>query len=128
VVKLVATFARGPRRAPLAVGLMILSFARASACCACFVAVLGGCATHVRVESRPPGALVTARNGDAFSTPDKVYVGFWPFARRAVVVTAPGYRPADVRLKIGVHRVEVVMVPEHGPSGTWTPESEGLSD
>ena len=90
------------------------------------LAALVGCATKVRVESRPPGALVTLRNGTSSNTPDDVYVGFWPYARKRVIVSSPGYREAPILLRRGIRRVEVVMIPEHGPAGTWTPEGEGL--
>ena len=86
--------------------------------------------------SNPPGALVELqREGEVVST---------PVARRLrfpakVVVTAPGYRDMRVVLrkrevgerKVGVvegidtavrGRIELVLVPEHGPSGTWTPD------
>ena len=85
-----------------------------------------GCAAKVQVESRPPGALVTLPNGDTMTTPNEVYVGFWPWARKRVVVTSPGYREARIRLRRGIRHVEIVMIPEHGPAGTWTPEGEGI--
>jgi zona occludens toxin (predicted ATPase) len=111
---------------------------------------LSGCAYHVRIESTPAAATVALPNGDRVVTPETVPFRWYPFAHQRVVVSAPGYRTVEmdlgrrggevtfwhvIRARMRVfrnlgertaQRVEVVLVPEHGPSGTWTPESQGL--
>lgn len=111
---------------------------------------LSGCAYHVRIESAPAAATVSLPNGDRVVTPETVRFFWYPFAHQRVVVSAPGYRTVEMDLgrrggevtfwhvlrarmrvfrNLGertAQRVEVVLIPEHGPSGTWTPESQGL--
>ena len=92
-----------------------------------FLALIG-CFGHskVTVDTRPTGATLEWKETVATS-PGTVTVPFYPFARRKVQVSSPGYRPVTVILRRKDHQIEVVLVPEHGPVGTWTPEGQGLS-
>lgn len=111
---------------------------------------LGGCAVRVHVESLPSGATLTVEDGVRVSTPTDIKLKWTPFfGRQHATVSAPGYRTIDMDIqkrsldgrflggtiqrpfaflkKKPSHEVEYVLIPEHGPSGTWTPESEGLA-
>ncbi|MCB9780563.1 MAG: PEGA domain-containing protein [Alphaproteobacteria bacterium] len=87
-----------------------------------------GCVRRVTVRSDPPGASVTRRGESIGVTPLEIRVWFVPFAAQQVRVGMPGYRGVYVALgrKLGLFRAEtvheVMLVPNHGRSGTWTPE------
>lgn len=86
---------------------------------------LVGCTYRVTVDSDPPGALMTLRDGRTVVLPEEVRFHAVPFTRRVVTVTAPGYRTAEVDTSAYLGRpreVEVLLVREHGPAGTWTAE------
>lgn len=80
------------------------------------------CARIVAVEARPEDAAVT-RGAQVVALPGDVRCPAIGACR--VAVTRDGYRPLDVVLK-GRH-VELLLVPDHGPAGTWTPEDQGLA-
>ena len=107
--------------------------------------LLAGCAHRVALDSDPPGA--TVRRGDAALgvTPTEVRLRWWPGRKLPVEVASPGYRAVAIRLDedVGILRIagevltlrwrrllglrpravhRLVLVPEHGPAGTWTPE------
>ena len=86
-----------------------------------------GC-THTVVVTTHPVAQVT-RRGVTFASPGEVVCPRLGACR--VDVTQADYRPFIAKLRF--HRlalvpshVELVLVPEHGPAGTWTPEDQGL--
>jgi hypothetical protein len=103
---------------------------------------LAGCAYHVHLESRPTSARVLLPDeATVVVTPARVELRWVPLGHQWVTVSAPGYRtmridvqrrplrwglerPPDVpvfkleRLE-GPPRIEVLLVPEHGPAGTW---------
>ncbi len=99
------------------------------------VGLLGaGCTYPVLLRSEPPGALVTVvRTGEVVSTPTVVRLRF----PERVEIRADGYRPFDARLRrrevswlrqvatpdpavVARGDIEIHLVPDHGPSGTWT--------
>ncbi|TNE84220.1 MAG: hypothetical protein EP330_30330 [Deltaproteobacteria bacterium] len=110
--------------------------------------LLTACAYKVELTSAPAGARVDLPDGTQVFTPEVVTLKVAPFNRQEITVSAPGYRPltVDVRhrearawryLTDAVFRpktftgaprghLELQLVPQHGPAGTWTPESEGL--
>jgi hypothetical protein len=102
-----------------------------------------GCAHRVAISSDPMGAQVRRGRHDLEPTPTEVLVWSIPFSRPRLELTMPGYRPMLVELRKdkkpmrrawelltfryrralalvpnGHH--EVIMVPAHGPAGTWT--------
>jgi hypothetical protein len=106
----------------------------------------------MRIASDPPGAEVRLPDNHVVSTPSIVKVHYTFFTPAPIVVTAPGYRTMsyDLRHRPGfgqpeisvwrvalypiwhpfaafrkepLRRLEFVMVPEHGPAGTWEPSS-----
>lgn len=96
-----------------------------------------GCAYRVELRSLPEPVLVELPDGSRVSTPSEARFVWAPFNHQRVRVTASGYRPLevdlrkhDVRLKRLLGRpfkrvkgeVEFVLVPTHGPTGTWTEE------
>ena len=98
--------------------------------------LLCGCAYRVRLLSTPPGALVTLPSGRQVTTPADVRLEWAPYSQQVIEVTARGYRPMtldlrETEVKFGRYllrgfkrprgEVELVLVPAHGPSGTWTP-------
>lgn len=110
----------------------------------CWFAVLGlmGCSYRVRLRSEPQPVEATLPSGRVVLTPSVVWLKWTPFGRQWVTFTAPGYRPLTLDLRkrevrllrmtgqavrhprtlFGEVRgdVLVVLVPEHGPAGTWT--------
>jgi len=100
------------------------------------------CAYKVRLRSTPQPAEVTLPQGRTVLTPDVVRLRWVPFGHQEVSVHAPGYRPLTLDLRDREVRlgriigqtirhpstlwgevrgdVYFVLVPEHGPAGTWT--------
>lgn len=107
-----------------------------------------GCAYKVELSSAPIGARVDLPNGKHVFTPDVVKLRVAPFKKQEVTVSSPGYRPLTVDLRqhelrfwrylsdalfrpatwTGAPRghLELRLVPQHGPAGTWSVESESL--
>lgn len=103
--------------------------------------LLSGCAYKVALSSDPAAAVVRLPEGDEVITPDVVDLRWRPFGEQVVVVSSPGYRTTAFDLRdreirwgryvtdtlfrpatlFGAPRGEVrfVLVPEHGPAGTW---------
>lgn len=101
-----------------------------------------GCAYRVTIASAPAGAQLTLPDGSTPSTPAETTLRWRLFGRQLVTATAPGYRPLTVDLRrsevrwlhyprdtvlrpnrlTGAPRghVELILVPDHGPTGTWT--------
>ena len=106
----------------------------------------GGCKHRVLVESDPPGATVRLDKAREGITPVEFRVGWVPlfFKRYDKKVKLPGYRTVetsirdDVRLGAPIwratwhpgealdrdplHHYEFILIPDHGPAGTWTPD------
>lgn len=101
------------------------------------VLALSGCAYKVGLESVPPAAVVQFPDGTATNTPT-TYVARWaPFNEVRIRATARGYRPLELDLRqsevkfgrffwrgLRFNRprgvVQLILVPTHGPAGTWT--------
>lgn len=107
--------------------------------------LLSGCTYTLQMRSEAPGARVEGLEGGAVSLPTEVKVPIGPWVRRKVVVSAPSYRPVELDLGSRTQRaadlgffavllpwrprkaeLDVVLVKEHGPSGTWTAEELGI--
>jgi hypothetical protein len=110
--------------------------------------ILSGCAYKVALTSAPAGARVALPDGTEVFTPEVVTFRAAPFRAQPVTVSAPGFRPLTIDLRrsevqvwrigtdavfrpntlFGAPRREVqfTLVPQHGPTGTWSPETEGL--
>lgn len=101
------------------------------------------CGYRLVLGSQPP-ATVLLPDGSLVSTPAEVRLRYVPFGHQRVVASADGYRSCEIDLREDAIRllpmvigtlahpatlagrprteVRIVLVPEHGPSGTWTPE------
>lgn len=112
------------------------------------VFLLTGCAYKVELLSSPAGARVELPDGSQVFTPEIVSLRVAPFKKQEVTASSPGYRPLTVDLRkremrfwryvtdaifkpatwTGAPRgqVELQLVQQHGPVGTWSAESEGL--
>jgi hypothetical protein len=115
-------------------------------------ALLLACTWRMRLASEPPGAEVRLPDHQVVSTPSIVTVHYNFFRPAPIVVSAPGYRTStfDLRHRPGVgapeinvwrvimypiwhplaafekeprRRLELVLIPEHGPAGTWQPDA-----
>lgn len=98
---------------------------------------LGACAYRVTLTSAPDGARVELPSGRVVATPATARLEWVPFGHQRVTASAPGFRPmtvdlrdSEVRLGHLLHRserrvVELILVPEHGPAGTWTRDDVG---
>ncbi len=93
--------------------------------------LLTGCLYTVRIESRPSPAVVQMPDGSRVTTPAQVQLRWRPLTKRVATATANGYRPYDIELRrLRNHRalwgqpvdVEVMLIPAHGATGTWTVE------
>jgi hypothetical protein len=104
--------------------------------------LLLGCPYRVTLTSDPTPAQLVLPDGSAAVTPLEAKLRWAPFSKQEVVATAPGYRPLTVDLRdheirlwrlVGTTlfrpatiggaprgEVELVLVPDHGPAGTWT--------
>lgn len=110
------------------------------------VVLLAGCAHKVAITTSPLGARVSYRGEPLGVAPTTVDARWAPFRDMTVEVSLPGYRTTtlDLQKDIGPVRIffevfrpwrwdrwwgkeirsrhEVLMVREHRPVGTWTPE------
>lgn len=107
--------------------------------------LLPGCAYRVSLTALPTPAVVELPgDGGSVVTPAEVVFRYVPFGSQPIRVSADGYRTLEVDLRdreirgrryltdtlfrpatlLGRPRGEVhlVLVPEHGPVGTWDPE------
>ncbi len=95
------------------------------------LAALMGCRHRVTVVSDPVGASLHHGRTSLGSTPTEVVLWTAPFLRYTVRVGRSGYRAVEVDLARGLkpwrprRQHEVVLVREHGPSGTWDAEEAG---
>jgi hypothetical protein len=92
---------------------------------------LVGCLYTVHLDSRPRPVVVELPDGRRVTTPTEVQVRWRPFRRQTLTASAVGYRPRVLRMgELRSHRalggrdieVEVLLVPAHGPAGTWSAE------
>lgn len=106
--------------------------------------VCAGCPYKVSLTGAPETLEVRLPDGEIVATPTVARLRWVPFGHQRIVAQAPGYRPLAVDLRrseirwsrfvlgtlghpsvlLGEPRGEVrlVLVAEHGPVGTWTPE------
>ena len=106
--------------------------------------LVSGCAYRVTLTSNPAPANVELPNGDRVSTPAEVRFRYVPFGHQRIVASARGYREGELDLRKteirswrllfggfshpavfgGAPRgeVEILLVPDHGPVGSWTEE------
>ena len=79
-----------------------------------------GCSPTLRVESQPVGAVIELSGGERLVTPATVPASRWPMKRQQVTLSASGYRRLEARMPYaGSGPWSVVLVPEHGPVGSW---------
>ena len=104
---------------------------------AVFALAFSGCSYHVTVISRPPGALLVTPSGERMTTPADIPLR-WAKHAGPLKVSAPGYRTLKLHIGPGTEgwdhfvgpwlairkkaQVEIVLVPLHGPVGTWNPD------
>ena len=111
--------------------------------------LLAGCLTNVRIESLPQGAAVTLPSGQVVTTPAEVPMKWVPFGHQVISASKSGYRTTRLDLrshcitwthlmgeafvhrgvtggKAAKERVVVMLVADHGPTGSWDPVTEGL--
>ena len=85
--------------------------------------LLGACSPALKVHSEPSGAILTFTNGERVVAPSTLESSVWPERRRAVTISAAGYRTLEARVP---YRSQgewlIVLVPAHGPVGTWSEE------
>lgn len=97
------------------------------------LALLAACTYTVHLASRPTPAIVQLPDGRRVTTPSDVKLRWRPLVREKATISAAGYRPLEVdlwklRLRSGRalsgQRGELLLllVPTHGPSGTWSAE------
>ena len=108
--------------------------------------VLSGCAHRVEIVSEPAGASVTFdRRGAAGLAPVAVQIWDVPLSRPGVRIALVDYRTVHLDLRREIRPFDrlrdvvmlrwsrafsraprathhVVLVPRHGPAGTWSPE------
>jgi hypothetical protein len=107
-------------------------------------AILAGCPYKVTLTAQPATAEVTLPGGDQIALPADVKARYVPFGHQRIRATADGFRDLEVDLRAEEVRlfslvvgtlahpstlwgrprgeVRLVLVPEHGPAGTWTPD------
>lgn len=103
-----------------------------------------GCPYKVTLTSDPTPAEVLLPDGRTVVTPAEVKLRWVPFGHQRITASAPRHRALEVDLRKTEIRfwrfvggtiarpatlggrprgeVELVLVPEHGPAGSWSPE------
>jgi hypothetical protein len=106
------------------------------------LALMAGCGYRVTLVSQPTPVTVLLPNGERVATPADVRFVWVPFGHQRVVATADGYRQLEFDLRKNEVRwsrfvigtlahpsvlagkprgeVQLLLVPDHGPVGTWT--------
>ena len=81
-----------------------------------------GCSHRIRVRSQPSTADIVLPDGRRLLTPAQFRLKRTPFKEQLAEVTAVGFRPMiiDLRRTGPSGDIYVVLVPEHGPAGSWT--------
>ena len=99
------------------------------------------CRYNITLKSEAPGARVDGLKSGPAGLPTEIPLRWVPFVKRKVTVSAPNYRTVEVDLGARTIRaadfsifnfltpwrpssedLDIVLVPEHGASGTWTAE------
>jgi hypothetical protein len=84
------------------------------------VLLLPGCASTLSAYSQPIGAIVELESGERLVTPTELSASVWPRPRQTIEVHATGYRRLETRVPyFSRGQWMIVLVPEHGPVGTW---------
>ena len=118
--------------------------AAATLICAALLAT-PGCAHRVLITSDPPGANVRIGRTLYGPTPQEIRLWYWPLRPMKVRVFVDDYRATELRMGKDVNTLtylgelltlrwprmlgfavrrehRVVLMREHGPAGTWTPD------
>jgi len=104
-----------------------------------------GCAYKVKVSSQLAGVSVELPDGERVIAPTEFDARWVPFGSQVIRASAPGHRTLEVDLRdrevrfghyitdtlfrpatlFGAPRGEVrlVLIPEHGPAGTWSEDA-----
>lgn len=105
--------------------------------------LLAGCTWRVHIESTPVPAQLDLPRDERAVTPTEVKLRYVPFGDQRITVTARGYRTIEANLRKDEIRsfryigttvrgprrfgeegsrgsIRYLLVPEHGPVGTWT--------
>ena len=84
---------------------------------------LPACSSSIRIQSQPLGAVAAFENGERLVTPVDVPLSKWPRQRETVIFSATGYRTVEMKIPYSCRdEWMIVLVPEHGPAGTWNEE------
>lgn len=108
------------------------------------VLALTGCAYKVTLTAQPAATEILLPDGQRIVPPADVRLRYVPFGHQRIRAAAEGYRTLEVDLRRDEIRlfslvvgtlahpstlwgrprgeVRLVLIPEHGPAGTWTPE------
>ena len=90
--------------------------------CLCCLA-LGACSPSLKVSSEPGGAILSFTDGERVITPASLDSSSWPNRRRAVTISAGGYRSLKAKVPYrSSGEWMILLVPVHGPVGTWNEE------
>ena len=103
--------------------------------------LLGGCAYRVALSSQPTPVQVMLPDGTTVVTPSEVVVRWRPYGHQRITASSTGMRPVTVDVRerevrlwrfVGTTlahpdtlwgrprgEVHLVLIPEHGPAGTW---------
>ena len=86
--------------------------------------LMAACSTRVRIRSQPTPADILLPDGRRMLTPTQIVVRKVPFKPQLAEVSAVGYRTMVIDLRrTGPKRdIFLVLVPEHGPAGSWSEE------
>ncbi|MBM74037.1 MAG: hypothetical protein CMK59_01445 [Proteobacteria bacterium] len=91
-----------------------------------------GCRYKLIVQTSPSGADVTLNNNKMGPAPVETHFWSVPFQETSVYVEKEGYRPIKttvtlkrqsiLRWKKPKNQLSFILIKNHGPVGTWTPE------
>ncbi|MFT4625129.1 MAG: hypothetical protein ACI8PZ_003795 [Myxococcota bacterium] len=86
------------------------------------VLALTACSTRVRIRSQPTPVDILLPDGRRMLTPAQVVVRKTLFQPQLAEISAVGYRTVVIDLRRSGNRgdIFVVLVPEHGPAGSWS--------
>ena len=95
------------------------------------ILMLWSCTYSVHIATRPTPALISLPDGTRIVSPADTRLKWSPLKRQTLTVSAQGHRPItvnirDLRLRSGralsgqKGDLELILVPQHGSSGTWT--------
>lgn len=111
----------------------------------CLPVWMAGCTYTITLTSEAPGARVEGLKTGPSGLPVEVKVPWGPFVKRPITVSAPDHRTIEMDLGTRTVRsadfslfnffmpwrppseeLSVVLVREHGLSGTWEPADVGI--